>query len=228
MKKKITESLQIHKKWYEEAAKQTPETVGDFVKGLMEDYEHDYGTICHAISAGAIAQAWAMNSHPQGGITGFQAGCVMWGFIREWTYQTNKTGLKILDFDKLLYPQYEDHFDKTITRGVWEKLQEQAKIKIDKANDDYLRYIADKIKYELDLEAFIKKYPDYLQNKEHYDRLSFGNGDQWEAEEKRKNAGFEFAPQKPYEPINSTSRVYMHWQSILEGVVPFGYLVIED
>jgi hypothetical protein len=128
----ITEEMKVHEQWFEEAKETTLEKLPDFINHLLLDYGHDYGTICHAITAGAIATAWAMNKAPQGGITGFQAGCVMWGLIRHWTYSNNKTGLKIIDYDNMLYPQYHDKFQKTIPQSVWGKIQEQAQAEIDR------------------------------------------------------------------------------------------------
>ena len=52
----------------------------------------------------------------------------MWEFIRNWNYKSNKTGLRIINYDNLLYPQYEDHFNKVITQNQWSKLQEQARL----------------------------------------------------------------------------------------------------
>ena len=100
----------------------------DFINHVMNDYIHDYGTVCHAISACAIAAAWAANETPGacGGITGFQAGFVMWDFIKQWEFSSNKCGLKILDYDNMLYPQYEGKFDKIISKDVWALLQKQA------------------------------------------------------------------------------------------------------
>jgi hypothetical protein len=60
------------------------------------------------------------------GITGFQAGFVMWDFIRQWQYDRNETRLKIVDYDKMLYPQYDNEFEKTITSKQFEKMQEVA------------------------------------------------------------------------------------------------------
>lgn len=92
--KKITEEDKVHLEWYKQASKQTLETLPSFLKNLMEGYNHDYGTVCHALAAGAVATAWAMNAHDNGGITGFQAGAVMWEFIKGWNKSYNKTGLK--------------------------------------------------------------------------------------------------------------------------------------
>jgi len=128
-KKTITEEMGIHKEFYKEAKGMTLDKLPEFLNKLMDDYEHDYGTICHALAAGAIATMWAMNKHPQGGITGFQAGCIMWEFIRNWM---NEEGpLKLLSYEKMLYPQYIDRFDKIISKDTWEWLQEQAKQKLD-------------------------------------------------------------------------------------------------
>ena len=124
----ITEEMHIEKEWFEQAKKQTLETLPDFMNHVMNDYTHDYGTICHAVSACAIAAAWAADSTENGGITGFQAGFVMWNFVKQWSYSSNKCGLAIIDYDKMLFPQYKDEFTKsTISLETWEALQERAK-----------------------------------------------------------------------------------------------------
>jgi hypothetical protein len=125
-KQNITETMKIHEQWYKEAKTQTLETLPQFISHLLGDYVHDYGTICHALAAGGIATMWAMNNHPQGGITGFQAGAIMWEFIRNWNYEYNKCGLKIVDYDNMLYPQYKDKYAKTINKDTWEALQKAA------------------------------------------------------------------------------------------------------
>ena len=64
----------------------TPQQLADFVTWL-DTHRQDYGTICHAMAAAAIAGASCMDHMPNadGGITGFQAGAVMW----ELTLQTH-------------------------------------------------------------------------------------------------------------------------------------------
>jgi len=123
----VTEQMRPEKGWFEQAEKQTLKTLPDFVSHVMSDYSHDYGTVCHAVAACALAAAWAANKEPNGGITGFQAGFVMWDFIKQWSFPYNKTGLRIVDFDNMLYPQYEYKFNKTISKDLWEKLQDEAK-----------------------------------------------------------------------------------------------------
>ncbi len=134
----ITEkNVEIIEQWYKDASSQILETLPQFMNHVLNDYRHDYGTICKAIGACAIAAAWAANASPQGGITGFQAGAVMWEFIRNWNYRRNKCGLKIVDIDDMLYPQYGAKFDKTITKRVMENLVKEAKLRLADIKEDY-------------------------------------------------------------------------------------------
>lgn len=130
-----TEGMRLEKEWFNEAFNQTFETLPNFMKHVMDDYQHDYGTVCHAISACAVAAAWAANKMDgaHGGMTGFQAGHVMWDFITLWQYQGNKTGLQIIDFDNMLYPQYKYKFGKKISKSLWGKIQAQAKENLENA-----------------------------------------------------------------------------------------------
>lgn len=103
----------------------TLDKLPEFINHLLNDYTHDYGTICHAIAAGAVATAWAMNNDPHGGITGFQAGAVMWEFVRNWMHEDGP--MKLVRYDTMLYPQYEDHYDKVISKSTFDYLQEKAR-----------------------------------------------------------------------------------------------------
>jgi hypothetical protein len=126
--KTITEKMKVHEEWYKLANEQDMKTLPKFLKHLLNDYDHDYGTICHALTAGAIATCWAMNKDDRsGGITGFQAGAIMWEFIRNWMHDNNKCGLKLLEYDHMLYPQYQYSFEKTISTDTWIALQKRAK-----------------------------------------------------------------------------------------------------
>lgn len=132
---KINEEQHLEKQWFEEAHNQTIETLPNFIEHIMNDYQHDYGTICHALSACALAAVWAANKHEQGGITGFQAGFVLWDFIRGWMYSDNRTALGIVDYDKMLYPQYEDKFDKVISKETFKGIQKAAQENLDRINN---------------------------------------------------------------------------------------------
>lgn len=122
--------------FYANARKQTLETLPEFLRHLMEDFSHDYGTICHAISAGASATAWAMDKHPeQGGITGFQSGFIMWGFLRG--FNGLEGPMRLVTYDNLLFPQYERKFGPYVSRDTWKWVQEQAQAKLAEADAEH-------------------------------------------------------------------------------------------
>lgn len=130
--KAITEEMHLEKGWYKEAEEQTTDTLNSFINHIMNDYEHDYGTMCHALSACAVATIYACNE--QCGITMFQASMVMWGIVRQLLYPNNKCGLRMIDFDDMLYPQYDDKFDKTINSYTFNALQNEAKELLEKGS----------------------------------------------------------------------------------------------
>ena len=215
----------IQKEWQKKAKKATIATLPAFLTELTEKYQHDYGTICHAVSIAAVAAAWAVNAAPTGGITGFQAGAVMWGFVREWNCSSNKTGMRLVDYDNFLYPQYADKFQKVLSKDIWENIQKEAQAQISKADTSYAEYLEKLEQHKVDIAAFVAKYPDYDERREHYDPLGMGTGEQHAAEKLKRDSGFEFAPQEPYCPVNSASSVYQHWLSIVNGAIPFGYIL---
>lgn len=161
----ITEEMHLEEKWFKDAKKQTTETLPDFMNHVLNDYEHDYVTICHAVTACALAAAYAANHSDQGGITGFQAGFVMLNFVRQWEFPDNKTTIRVTDFDNMLYPQCENRFEKKISKDTWWLLQKEAQ------------------------------------------RLLI---------EDNKKGGC------------AHKDVVEHWQSIVDGTVPFGYSIRED
>lgn len=137
----------------------TFEDLTAFIKDVEEHYNCGYGEAPRAIAQATLAVAWYLSS--KFGITGFQAGAVTWDFITGWNCLDNKCGLKLVDYDNMLYPQYYHKFNKTISSDTWEALQKQAQ-----------------------------------------ENLSSS----------------EFASQC----------VRTHWKNIIDGVVPFGYTVIDD
>lgn len=130
-----------------------------FLSDVEKNYNVGYSVAPRAMAQAALAVDGYLAS--KFGITGFQAGCVMWDFIIDWLYSNNKCGLKIVNFDDMLYPQYADRFHKTINIDTWHSLQKQAKKN--------------------------------LENTEH-----------------------------------CHPHVIEHWQSIVDGKVPFGYIVVDD
>lgn len=125
--------------WVTDAKKVTKDTLPGFIDKVMNGYEHDYGTVCHAIAACAVATAWACNREEgaSGGITGFQAGAVGWQFLKGWgSPEVGETGTRLLNYDHVMYPQYDYTFKPTIPAATWELLQAKAKKKIEKLSDE--------------------------------------------------------------------------------------------
>lgn len=234
-KQVITEEMKLHEKWFEEARKQTVETLPEFVRHLIEDYQHDYGTICHAIGAAGIAGMCAVENSPVGGITGFQSRFCMWDVIRQWNFRSNKCGLKLVDYDKLLYPQNQDDFF-SIGRKILQSVQQEAKNKIEEYNNATQKWAEDHAAWEKELERFKadvvewqkehSEYPTYEENPNFYEHLSCGTSAEWDAEKKKEESGFMFAPEEPCEPSIHPD-VMAHWVMLSEGGTPFG-LKVED
>lgn len=124
------ESIDVLNQWKEDARKMTMEELPEFLRKLTQDYSHDYGTICHALAAGAVATAHAMNQTPQGGITGFQAGAIMWEFIKGWDTSKALVPLRLLDYSAMLFPQNMKNFT-TISGDSFKWLQEKAQANIE-------------------------------------------------------------------------------------------------
>jgi len=155
----INEEMKIQDEWYATAKNIKYKDLFKFINRLMKKYNHDYGTICHALAAGAVATVNAMNRTEQGGITGFQASGVMWEFLEH--FMGIKPPVKIVQYKNMLYPNYEKQFEKIIIKETFEYLQKEA------------------------------------------EKLLIEN----------ESAHIE---------------VKKHWQSIINGVVPFGYEIMED
>lgn len=103
----------------------------EFLKDVDEHYNIGYGGAPRAIAQAALATAWYLSG--RFGITGFQSGATLWDFIEDWSSVGKQTQCaKIIDYDNMLYPQYEDKFDKSITPEVWESIQEAAKSNLEK------------------------------------------------------------------------------------------------
>jgi hypothetical protein len=101
----------------------TLKTLPAFMK-LALNRQQDYGTICVAIGACAVAAARAADRSEHGGITGFQASAVFWEFVRGWG--TFGEGPKrMVNYTNLLYPQLEYDFT-TICQDTWDWVKEEA------------------------------------------------------------------------------------------------------
>lgn len=121
--------IELRDTWMAEAKDQTIETLPAFIEKLTQ-YPHDYGTVCRAMAAVGVAAMRAFNKSPAGGITGFQAWCVMWDVIEG--LETCDAGPKqLVSYSKMLYPQYADRFEKRISPDTWGWLQKEAAEKIE-------------------------------------------------------------------------------------------------
>jgi hypothetical protein len=129
MKKPLDEEKdkEIVESFYKDANEiNTPSELADFITVLTNSYIHDYGTIVHAATSAAIAAVRVVDHDPDsGGITGFQAGCIMWQFVRKFLHMEGP--MRLVEFKNMLYPQYEDEFSKKIDKKTWEWLQKKAK-----------------------------------------------------------------------------------------------------
>lgn len=137
----------------------TFEDLVSFLEYVKDNCNYDYGVAPRSMAQAALAVAWYLSS--EFGITGFQAGFVMWDFIKDWMYQYNECGLRLVDYDNMLYPQYKYKYEKTISSSTWRALQKAAKKKLEETES---------------------AHPD----------------------------------------------VKAHWQSIVDGAVPFGYIVKDE
>lgn len=103
----------------------TFEELTAFLEYVEKNCNSGYGEAPRAMAQASLAVAWYLAD--KFGITGFQAGCVMWDFVCGWNYRNNECGLKITDYDDMLYPQYAYKFAKTIRSSVWTELQKEAR-----------------------------------------------------------------------------------------------------
>lgn len=97
--------------WYERAKKITTlDEFNEFFNDIFTSGKYciTYDSICHALAALSIAAFHLGDNSPIGGITGFQASHVMWMIISREFIRNNKTGLRLINYDKLMYPQYVD------------------------------------------------------------------------------------------------------------------------
>lgn len=111
MKKQLdTKDKAVINGWYEKAKEVRIDdgTLGKFFRELIDDYKHDYGTTCHAISAAAVAAAYAMAHEMRP--TGFQFSCAELEFLKRTRFSRNKLGFSICNWDNILYPQYASDF----------------------------------------------------------------------------------------------------------------------
>lgn len=114
------------KAWSNEAKTQihTPEDLKKFADKLINHCDNLEGPDFYEETANAttsLAYAVVEMCAEQFGLSGFQVGCIMWGIIDKLIISEHDCGMKLLNYDLMLYPQYEDHFEKTIDLETWKK-----------------------------------------------------------------------------------------------------------
>lgn len=133
--------------WSNEAKTQihTPEDLKKFADKLIEH--------CNKLNTGidfyeetansttALAHAAIEMCAEQFGLSGFQVGCIMWGIIDKLMITEHDCGMRLVNYNDMLYPQYDDRFEKTINPDTWKKLQE-------KASEQYNKYLSEKARLE--------------------------------------------------------------------------------
>lgn len=154
-------------KQVEEWDQERHETPKEFMAFLekLKAYPRSYSSCPSIVGAAATAAARFMDRWGDVGLTGFQAGFVMWHFIQKW--MGIEGHIRLVKYEEMLYPQYEQTFEKSIPADTWAWLQDRAKDKL-------------------------------------------ADWDRRQAEDPE---------------LVGSSVVRDHWQSIVEGKVPFGYVV---
>ena len=126
---------EFKKEFYEKASKvKTKDDLDSFLNEITS-YSHDYGTIVYGCMSAMKAAFNYVNRCDQGGITGFQAGCIMWECIREFGMFGENSRLRILNNADLLYPQMEYKFRRSIDSETWRFLQKEAKANLEKTKN---------------------------------------------------------------------------------------------
>lgn len=118
--------------WWEEVKGfRSIDEAAAFAHRIMNNYHHDYGTICHAVAAVGVAMSNAVGF--PAGVTGFQAGAIGWMLHSKWQ-QWGDEPRSIVDYSNLLYPQYDDKF-ATINQYTHEWLMKRAETLIAEKNE---------------------------------------------------------------------------------------------
>lgn len=139
--------------WSNEAKTQihTPEDLKKFADKLINHCNNLEGPDFYEETANAtasLAHAAVEMCASQFGLTGFQVGCITWGIIDKLILSEHDCGMKLVNYNDMIYPQYEDKFEKTLDKETWKALQEKAKEKYEE-NENELKKLAngDKIAF---------------------------------------------------------------------------------
>ena len=118
--------------WFKEAEKCNLEdgSLKKFLDHLRDDYAYDYGTYARATAAAAFATASAFARHF--GLTMFLWDAAALDIVGKMMFPQNKLGYVVLDYDDILYPQYEERFShRKISKEGAEDLKKEAQRLLD-------------------------------------------------------------------------------------------------
>lgn len=129
-------------KWMEEAkGVSEPEGLQTFAEKLIGHCADETGVDFYedsANSTAALAYAAIEMMAQQYGLSGFQIGCIMWMLIDKMVIEDHDTGMKLTNYNNMLYPQYEHRFEKTISKECWEAMQKKAAELLEEYEKDHI------------------------------------------------------------------------------------------
>jgi hypothetical protein len=110
-------------KWLDRAkAVSTEDELAALVRDVLAEPQ-DYGTCVYSTAACALAGATLASKKL--GITGFQAGCVMWEFVQRWLHIEGPA--RLVRYHDMLYPQNAEKFVREIDSETAEYLKTEAR-----------------------------------------------------------------------------------------------------
>ncbi len=150
---KITEEThkELCESWKKQARDVKLTELHDFIGNLVNGYDHDYGTICHAMTACGLAALSAADKEPGAGITGFQASWIMLDLVKEWMRM--KGPFRLVDYADLLYPQNAYRFKKVISQDTWKWIQDEPRKKWDEEKTTDFHAHPDVVAHWLSIQA---------------------------------------------------------------------------
>jgi len=155
----------------------------EFLNDMIENIPVSYGNVVYSTAIASSTIAHILSSHY--GITGFQAGCVQWEWIRQWGIFSSEVGLRMLNYQDMCYPQHESSFT-TISKDTFERMQTFCQDRIEKSNQDYETYKETLSEWKLKIIEFETKYPDYKDSPEKYEQFTGGTQEEWNEAQKRR------------------------------------------
>lgn len=72
------------------------------------------------------------------GTTGFQKSYTMFNFLFGFNFHHNRTGLKLVNYDDMLYPQYAYLFAPVLKKDVWGSMKKQAEKLLQEHEGEYV------------------------------------------------------------------------------------------